>query len=75
MIPLSLGEQVENVMDVTSNDYYYIDWLKWVGFENEHNILIICNSNMHANIVSSSYIQIRVPYGVESCKMMGINQC
>ncbi len=74
MITLSLGKQVENVMDVASNDDYYIDWLKWVGLENEHNILIICNSNMHANIVSGSYIQTRVPYGIESCKMMGIIQ-
>jgi hypothetical protein len=61
-------------MDTTSNDDYYIDCLKWVGLENEHNILIICNSNMHVNIVSSSYIQTRVPYGIESCKMMGIIQ-
>jgi len=74
MITLSLGKQVENVMDVVSNDDYYIVWLKWVGLENEHNILIICNSNMHANVVSCSYIQTRVPYGIESCKMMGIIQ-
>ncbi len=55
------SELGENVMDVVSNDDYYIVWLKWAGLENEHNILIICNSNMHANIVSSSYIQTRVP--------------
>jgi hypothetical protein len=56
MIILSLGKHVENVMDVASNDDYYVDWLKWVGLENEHNILIIYNSNMHVNIVLSSYI-------------------
>ncbi len=36
MIILNLGKQVENVMDVASNDDYYIDWLKWVRLENEH---------------------------------------
>jgi hypothetical protein len=74
MIIVSFGEQVDNVMYAASNDYYYIDWLKWVGLENEHNIMIICNSNMHANIVSGSCIHTRVPYGIKSCKMMGINQ-
>lgn len=54
MITQNLGEQVENVMDAASNDDYYIDWLKWARLENEHNILIICNSHMHANIVLGS---------------------
>jgi hypothetical protein len=47
MMVLILEEQVENVMeDSLDDDDDYVDWLKWVGFENEWGVMTTGNSNM-----------------------------
>jgi len=49
MMVLILEEQVENVMeDSLDDDDDYVDWLKWVGFENEWGVMTTGNSNMLA---------------------------
>jgi hypothetical protein len=49
MMALILEEQVEIVMDdLLDDDDDYVDWLKWVGFENEWGVMTIGNSNMLA---------------------------
>lgn len=49
MMALILKEQMENVMeDLLDDDDDYVDWLKWVGFENEWGVMTTGNSNMLA---------------------------
>jgi hypothetical protein len=73
MMVLILEEQVENVMeDLLDDDDYYVDWLKWVGFENEWGIMTTNNSNMLTLFWSKN--QAIDPYGVGSYKMMRGNQ-
>ncbi len=50
MMVLILEEQVENVMEdsLDDDDDDDVDWLKWVGFENEWVVMTTSNSNMLA---------------------------
>lgn len=70
---LILEEQVENVIeDLLDDDDDYVDWLKWIGFENEWGVMTTGNSNMLALFqVKKSSID---PYGVGNYKMMRGNQ-
>lgn len=70
MMALILEEQVENVIEdlLDDDDDYYVDWLKWIGFENDWGVMTIGNSNMLTLFqVKKSSID---PYGVGSYKMM-----
>ncbi len=70
MMALILEEQVENVIEdlLDDDDDDYVDWLKWIGFENDWGVMTIGNSNMLTLFqVKKSSID---PYGVGSYKMM-----
>ncbi len=46
MFVLSLEKQAKNVMEYSSYEGNYVDWLKWVSLEDEFDPTTLCSSNM-----------------------------